>query len=191
MARWKLTESHYLLVPEHYWEQMETDRDTGKQKRKKYPVPTHLNPKDPSDWTHRTGLDVSRGGSVHADGDIVVSWAKGYTFERDDGVKFTCKVESDDKRDHIFVGSPTPGMDPVDDEAKAISAQFAWKDDPTKEVYFGMSYAERLVFDAITKEKNQDTVSLQKVMAEALAAIAATTAQTNALLSQMAQQRRL
>ena len=52
--RWKLTEPHYLNVPETTWEQKETDRMTGKQVRKAYPVPLYLNPKEESDWNYQS-----------------------------------------------------------------------------------------------------------------------------------------
>jgi len=197
MARWKLVEPHYLMVPEHYWEQMETDRDTGRQKRKQYPVPTHLNPKDPSDWTHKTGLDVTRGGGVHADGDIIVSWAEGYKYIREvegtaeeDWPIYECKVAPTDRLDLIFEGPPTPGMEPIDDEATAIQAQFSWTD-PQKDKYFGMTFAERVVFDAVTNRESNDVVAIQKLMAETLQALVASQAQTNALLAQLAGQRRV
>ena len=96
MARWRLTEPHYLNVPGGIWEQKETDRFTGKQVRKTYPVPTHLDPKNESDWNYKFGSDEGEG--------IVV-----------------CYEGKGKPRDIIFVGPPTPGMEPIDDEAQAVS----------------------------------------------------------------------
>ncbi len=52
MARWRLTAPHYLNVPGTEWEQKETDRVTGKQARKVYPVCLHLDPKLPADHNY-------------------------------------------------------------------------------------------------------------------------------------------
>lgn len=54
MARWRLHNAHYLniLDPDTgeptKWEYSETDRTTGKARRKTYHVPQLLDPKDPS-----------------------------------------------------------------------------------------------------------------------------------------------
>lgn len=193
MAVWKLIEPHYLSVPEHYWEHRETDRDTGRPTIRKLPVPTHLNPRDPSDWTHKTGLDVSRGGDSYADGDIIVAWANGYKYVRDDGKEFVAgpPLVGDppkiDRRVLIFEGPPTPGMEPIDAEAKAIMAQFKW-DDPFKDKYFGMSYAERLIFDKVTEGPQPDGM---KELSAAVALLAVAHADTQKLLTQLAGQRRV
>jgi hypothetical protein len=185
MARWKLLEAHYLSVPENYWEQTETDRDTGKQKRKKYPVPTHLDPKDPGVWTHKSGeRDITQGGNAFTDGEIVVRWEEGYTYTREDGKVFTCKVGPDKTQrghlDLVFVGPPTPGMEPLDDEAKAISAAFDWVN-IANDKYFGMSYAERLIFDKVTNEDGQ-----QKQMADAIAMMSELMKANTALMQKLA-----
>lgn len=104
MARWKLTEPHYLRVPGTKWEYTEIDRATGKPKRTQYDVPQLLDPNIESDWNYRYD---------QWSGDIIIS----------DGHEAQPK-------DIIFVGPVTPGMLPLDDEAKAISAQAAkglWK----------------------------------------------------------------
>jgi hypothetical protein len=114
MARWLLREPHYLNVPGTVWEQQETDRESGKQKRRAYPVPMHLNPNDPADWNYKpTGtMHIIQGGSAFTEGAIIV-----------------CHKGKGEARDIVFVGDPTPGMEPIDDEAKEISAGFAslWK----------------------------------------------------------------
>lgn len=99
MARWRLTNAHYLNCRDTKWEYSEVDRSTGKQVRKQFDVPRYLNPGEPTDWTHRLGRD---------EGDIYVSDGK-----------------NPDPKDIIFVGSPTPDMEPIDEAAKALSASFA------------------------------------------------------------------
>jgi len=102
MARWKLTEPHYLSVPTERWEHTTTDSRTGKPVRKMYRVPKHLDPRLEDDWTHRPENN-------NMDGEIIVCWeGKGLP------------------RDIIFEGNPTPGMLPLDDEAEEISGQFSW-----------------------------------------------------------------
>lgn len=172
MARWKLMEPHYLKVPENYWEQTETDQATGKQKRKKYPVPTHLDPKDPGVWTHKSGdRDITQGGTAFTDGEILVSWEKGYVYERPDGVVFVCSTAVADQRDLIFEGPPTPGMQPIDEEAKAITAQFEW----TKPSFGDseMTYAERLIMDKAASDKSvqEQTLAALGAMAKSLEAV--------------------
>ena len=48
MARWKLMTSHYLNIPGTDWVYEETDRNTGKRGRKVFPVPTLMDPADPT-----------------------------------------------------------------------------------------------------------------------------------------------
>jgi len=100
MARWRLTQPHYLNVKGTEWEYKEIDRGTGKQVRKIFPVPLFLNPEDPADWNE---VFRSQSGQVIG-GNINVS----------DGVNA-------DPKDLIFSGPPTPDMEPIDEEAQAIS----------------------------------------------------------------------
>lgn len=95
MARWKLNGKHYLNVPGNKWEYTEIDRTTGKPVRKTFPVPTHLNPEEPSDWSHK---EI---------GEIIV-----------------CFVGKGQPRDIEFEGDPTPDMIPLNAEAEEISAQY-------------------------------------------------------------------
>lgn len=61
MARWRLQLPHYLMTdPPSEVEFKETDRETGRQARKVYQVPTYLDPKDPADWKGELGV-VSNG----------------------------------------------------------------------------------------------------------------------------------
>src|SRR6266436_6241757 len=102
MARWKLTEPHYLSVPSERWEHTTTDSRTGKPIRKMYRVPKHLDPRLEDDWNYRPENN-------NMDGEIIVCWeGKGLP------------------RDIIFEGNPTPGMLPLDDEATEVSSRFSW-----------------------------------------------------------------
>jgi hypothetical protein len=120
MARWKLTEPHYLKVDGTKWEYNEIDRITGRPKRTQFDVPLYLNPNYEDDLKGFGQGDVEVALRI-----IVVS----------DG-------NNAQPKDVIFFGSPTPGMLPLDDEAKEISARFAkvW-DAPAED---GPSYAQRL-----------------------------------------------
>jgi len=103
MARWALRQPHYLSVPGTEWEYKETDRETQRQVRKVFEVPLYLNPGEPSDWNDR------------ANERIVV----------------TNKFDKAHPRDHVFMGPPTPDMEPIDEEAQTISDGYvksgAWK----------------------------------------------------------------
>ena len=90
MARWLLREDHYIharmgedLIE---WEYTETDRVTGRERRKRFPVPLYC----PSGWIIcNPGSEQSNDNGAH--GPV------------------------------IFEGKPTPGMEPIDDEARAIT----------------------------------------------------------------------
>jgi hypothetical protein len=104
MARWKLTEPHYLSVPSERWEHTTTDSRTGKPIRKMFRVPKHLDPRLEDDWNVRiNGMD----GEIHV------------CHEGKDDPKYP-------DRAIVFEGNPTPGMVPLDDEAKEISGKFDW-----------------------------------------------------------------
>lgn len=91
--RWRLMTPHYLNVPGTEWEHNESDRTTGKAVRKLYKVPAMLDPRNPND--------------CNRDGDCIVAHAV-------DGA-------SNVRTDIIFLGDPTPDMEPENDEAQAIS----------------------------------------------------------------------
>lgn len=104
MARWQLTEAHYLNTPDSKWEFETKDRTTGRSVRKQFPVPLHLDPNIEGDWNYQDRI-----GNNIVDGKIIVCWeGKG------------------EPKDIIFTGPPTPGMLPLDDEAKEISSKFDW-----------------------------------------------------------------
>lgn len=96
MARWRLKSAHYLNVPGTDVTFIEVSQDTGRQAKKTYPVPRYLNPNDASDWNYPQ------------EGIIVVAQGKGMP------------------RDIIFEGPPTPDMEPMDEEAQAITDK--WRD---------------------------------------------------------------
>jgi hypothetical protein len=105
MARWKLREAHYIHAIRDgnraEWVYKEINRVNGREIQKKFPVPMHLDPKMEIDWTHKP--------DHFEDGYIVVALA-GTTDHKD------IIIEKE---------SVTPGMDPIDDEAKAISAEIS------------------------------------------------------------------
>ena len=92
MARWYLRNAHYLNVPGTEWEQKETNRETGKQARKIYHVPLLLDPENPADQNYPS-----------------------------EGMVIVCHEGKGMPRDITFIGKPTPDMEPLDDEARAIS----------------------------------------------------------------------
>ncbi len=72
MARWRLTNPHYLATTDTEWEYKETDRTTGRQARKVYQVPRYLNPEDPSDHNYPGEIIVSDGNGAQSK-DIIFS----------------------------------------------------------------------------------------------------------------------
>jgi hypothetical protein len=123
MARWKLMAPHYLNTGDTEWEYNETSRSTGKQVRRRFPVPQYLNPQDPGDWTRRWGSKDNE------EGEIVV-----------------CFPGKGEDSDLVFVGDPTPDMVPVDDEARALSASFEdrWRYKPeTSEISYSQSLVDK------------------------------------------------
>ncbi len=114
MARWKLTQPHYLAGTGTKWEYTENSRTNGKPIRKQYDVPQYLHPDDPSDWTEVEMTD-QRGNAVQ-------------------GIIVVCHEGKGNVKDIVFTGKPTPDMIPLDDEAKAISAKLP----------MGMGFAEEM-----------------------------------------------
>lgn len=117
MARWRLLGKHYLNVPGTEWEYKETSKDTGKQARKMFAVPTYLNPEDPADFNYP--------------GEIIVANAASAQYPRD----------------IVFIGSPTPEMEPIDDEAVAISESEKHKWIHPIESLPGQGYSQSLLDD--------------------------------------------
>ena len=99
MARWRLREKHYLIIrtlpdgTDVVWEQKETSQQTGRSMRKLYPVPMFLDP------------DPNSPGDHNYPGQVIVCWE-----------------DKGQPADYVFEGEPTPDMEPLDDEAKKVSA---------------------------------------------------------------------
>lgn len=97
--RWSLRNAHYLKVPELpdgtkiEWEHKETSRESGRTVRKLYAVPMLLDPRDPADCNYP--------------GEVIVAHAV-------DGAHNL-------RQDIIFLGEPTPEMEPLNEAAQAIS----------------------------------------------------------------------
>lgn len=130
MARWKLVEPHYIhaerdgVRPE--WVYKEINRANGREVQKKYIVPMHLDPKNASDWN-----DWPDG--PHGDGIVVVTNGKG-AKQRD-------IVLVADSKGNLPI---THGMEPLDDEAIAITAEYQ-KTHPYLEGREEATYSERLL----------------------------------------------
>lgn len=166
MARWQLTEAHYLNVPDNLWEQQITDRATGRPVRKQFKVPLHLDPNIEGDWNHKEQL-----GNNIIDGKIIV-----------------CHAGKGDPKDIVFEGPPTPGMLPLDDEAKQISSKFSWT--PTQGLD-DRSQAESFQQQLLVKLSAQmDSVKAAQPeipgMAELMKALAAMMSQQTAILGALA-----
>lgn len=119
--RWQLTEPHYLNVPGTKWEQTIVDRNTGRPQRKSFTVPMHLHPEADIDWNRMDGhmgfITVCHEGGGHPDG-----------------------------KDIVFIGDPTPGMLPLDDEARELSGRFSWTPTTgTDEVSQANSFANQML----------------------------------------------
>jgi hypothetical protein len=97
--RWRLINAHYLKIKTFpdgtpcEWEYKEADRTTGRQARKLFAVPALLNPLDQADCNYP--------------GELIVAHAV-------EGVRNL-------RPDYIFEGDPTPEMEPLNEEAEAIS----------------------------------------------------------------------
>lgn len=103
--RWRLMSAHYLNVPELpdgtqvEWEHKETNMANGRSVRKLFHVPILLNPGDGADHNYP--------------GEIIVAQATE-----------SARVPA---KDYIFLGDPTPDMEPVNEEAEAITARLRQK----------------------------------------------------------------
>lgn len=106
MARWRLTEKHYLYTdPPTEWEQKETDLATGEEVRKRFEVPKYLNPDEPRDQTPR------------GSGECIVCWkGKGKPT------------------DVVFKGPPTTAMAPIDEEAQQITDSMSVGEHPIEDL---------------------------------------------------------
>lgn len=175
MARWRLTEAHYLQVEDCFWEQVETDRETGRQRRKQYPVPMHLDPKNPADCNYRPNSgNVLMGGNSEEVGAIVVCWkGKG------------------ERRDIVFIGDPTSGMEPLDDEAKEVTerlmAEGKWNSVDTFDLRSASEIRADQMIESMGKtDTTGDVMAMQKQMLEMMGMMAKTLEQVAVLASRPA-----
>lgn len=103
MARWRVTQKHYLHAKQYgqptEWAREETNRDTGRTFRKTMLVPLLIDPEDPFCQNRTTGMCVVAREGTEQPGDIV------------------------------FFGPPTPDMEPLDEEARKETDSFKhrWK----------------------------------------------------------------
>lgn len=163
--RWRLAAPHYLNVEGTTWEYKEIDRTTGRQKLVKFPVPLHLDPDQPADWSHKHGNDI---------GEIIVAYSG-----------------TDDPKDIVFTGPPTPDMVPLNDEAKKISAEFASKWRHPIESLSG-TYADELLKELdkqVAEARNKaNTVQLEG-MAELLTALTEVMKQNQTIIENIVAQK--
>lgn len=161
MARWKLLQPHYLNVPGTEWEYTENDRKTNKPKRFRFPTPLHLNPIDPADWN---------------------------AGDKDDGYIAVANRQSNEfPNDIIFEGDPTPDMQPLDDEARELSAKFAskWKH-PIEELPAQGGFSATLLTtfqDEVANAMTKSTEAAAAQMGEAMASMAAIMKQNQELIA--------
>jgi len=169
MARWKIMMPMYLNCigdASTSWEYKETDRSTGRERRKTLAVPRYLNPADPGDWTWN---DPSANRD-NANGEVIV-----------------CHEGKGEGRDIAFRGDPTPDMVPVDDEAKEISAGFAerWRYKPeASEVSYTQSMLDKFMAEKAEIEAKPQTVEVAG-LSDLVAAMAAMQAQNQQLLTSL------
>lgn len=171
MARWKLTEAHYINVSGTLWEYTEVDRVTGRPKRTQFPVPLHIDPFNLDDLKIYGQDDPNFG--RNADPIIVV-----------------CN-KNPKGRDILYEGKPTPGMFPLDDEARAISEKVskgAWIPtaglDPESQ---NASYTSQILsglVDKMTDMKASNTPQIQG-MAEFMQMMTQVMAKQTDILAQM------
>jgi hypothetical protein len=99
MARWRVNAKHYVMAEQYgeptEWVREEVNRDTGRAFRKNYKVPLLVDPEDPL-CNNREGMCVLATKGSEKPGDIVF----------------------------LPPNTPTPDMEPLDDEAEAITAEW-------------------------------------------------------------------
>lgn len=104
MARWRVTAKHYINARQFgeptQWVREETNRDTGRAFRRTFSVPLYIDPEDPICINKNVGYCVVATEGTEMPGDIILD------------------------------GPPTPDMEPLDDEARTITAAESkkWKD---------------------------------------------------------------
>src|SRR6516162_198538 len=135
MARWRLTEPHYILTdPDTIWERLETDINTGRQVRKQYVVPAYFHHGIESDWTDKEARAV-----------------------------IVCDGHNPGKGDIIFKGEPTPGMKALDDEAIAITAKFEKKWNIPDNIKWGDGQYSSALADHFVQEQERVNMRMSQV----------------------------
>lgn len=169
MARWKLLQPHYLNIPGTTWEYRETDRTTGRPIRREFPVPTFLHPEDASYWNYKTSPE------------------EGY-------IAVATKPSDEFPKDLIFSGSPTPDMEPLDDEARAItdSLKSKWGDGPIEGLPAQGGYSQSLL-DNLQRQAAEAQTKPQPAaiegMTELLSTMAAMIKQNTEIMAELAASR--
>ncbi len=164
MARWKLTEPHYLNVPGTKWELTMQNRTTGKPQRKVFEVPLYLNPEDEGDWNVREGFD---------------------------GYVAVCHEGKGNPSDIVFLGDPTPGMVPLDEEARALTAKFAWTptqgtDEESKMASFGNQLLNGLIDQMSDVQTRASAAQSVQGMDQLIAVMTQMMAQQGELITRLA-----
>jgi hypothetical protein len=99
MARWRVNAKHYVMAEQYgeptEWVREEVNRDTGRAFRKTYKVPLFVDPEDPL-CCNREGMCVLATADSAKPGDIMF----------------------------LPPAIPTPDMEPLDDEARAITKEW-------------------------------------------------------------------
>lgn len=104
MARWRVTAKHYVLARQFgedtTWVREETNRDTGRAFRRTFAVPLYIDPEDPICINKNIGYAVAATEGFEMPGDITL------------------------------LSPCTPDMEPLDEDAKQITAKESkkWKD---------------------------------------------------------------
>ncbi len=179
MARWKLTEAHYLKVPGIAWEYNSIDRRTGRPKREVFPVPLQLDPKSIDDLTKHGQPDPAYPSRDIEDYILVVTDTAGVN-----------------QRDVVFEGKPTPGMLPLDDEAKAITAECSqglWNPTPGVDDESQRASLSNQIIDALMGQMNTIKDEVHKApqiegITELLGAFSAMMKQNQEILSLLVKQ---
>ncbi|MDE2106425.1 MAG: hypothetical protein KGL39_54925 [Patescibacteria group bacterium] len=139
MARWRLTASHYLNVPGCTYTREEQDRETGETAKFTYEVPMLLDIRSPP---------------------------RRYS---QDGNIFVTDKPGGNPRDVVFLGPPTPDMEPQDDEARAISAKQSWQN-PMGEGAFP-STGDVVYADALTQKFERMIIEITNKIAPSAPAL--------------------
>jgi hypothetical protein len=138
MARWRLTEPHYLFTdPDTIWERLETDTETGRQLRRQYIVPAYFHHELQQDWT-----------------------------DKEEKGCFVCNGHNPKKGDIIFKGEPTPGMRPIDDEAKEISKKFEVKWNIPDHIKWGDGQYSSALADHFAEQQDKVNMQMTKLTQE-------------------------